>query len=442
MTFARVKDLVATFTAGPLVEAAAHTLSVTGKPVCVVRSDDAAGSVGAITAVKTGTSVVTVHASPTPNDDYELALKVINGGTQGVAGITYQLSYDNGRTWTSTTPLGTATSVAFPGAGGVTFDIGTGSLVAGDLFTARTVAPAGDSGDLGDALAALKVTAINWEQAVPLMPLDAACVDALELAFAGMRQGRRCNWIGAFRTPNAAESEASYLTAAVTALGAKSSKTGGICAGSAKISSGVTGRSYRRSILYTVAARQASIAPHVDGADPNLGSLPGVSLTDVNGNPDDHDEALYPGLDDARFITLRSIDGYDGTYITLPRLFSPAGSDYQIIPHRRVANVAYAALYAYFVRRINHPILVDKVTGFIAQQEATEIERGARNSMASAMLAEPMASSVQFVLSRTDNVLSTKRITGVARVVPLAYPEGFSIDFGYVNPAMQLAAAA
>src|ERR1700755_2275547 len=87
MTFARVKDLVSTLGAGPVVEAAAHAIDVTGKPVCVVRSDDSAGSVGAITSVKTGTSAVTVHASPTPNDDYELVLKVGKGGTQGAAGV-------------------------------------------------------------------------------------------------------------------------------------------------------------------------------------------------------------------------------------------------------------------------------------------------------------------------------------------------------------------
>lgn len=441
-TFARVKDLVATFTAGPVVEAAAHAISVTGKPVCVVRSDDSAGSVGSLTSVKTGTSTVTVHASPTPNDDYELVLKIIAGGTQGVAGITYQLSYDNGRTWSATTALGSATSVTFPGAGGVTFDIGAGTLVAGDTFSARSVAPAGDSTALTASLAALLVSAINWECVCVVSPLDSASVDALETAFAGLRASKRGYWLGGAPMPTDSQSEATYLSAEVTALGAKSTKTGGICAGSAKTTSGVTGRSYRRSPLFTVAARQAGIAPHVDAADPNLGALPGITLTDANGNPEDHDEALFPGLDDARFITLRSIDGIPGTFITQPRLFAPSGSDFQIIPHRRVANVAYEALYQYFVMRCNHPILVDKTTGFIAQQEATEIERGARNAMAAALLADPMASSVQFSLSRTDNVLSTRRLTGVARVVPLAYPTAFSIDFGYVNPAMQLAAAA
>lgn len=444
MTFARVKDLVGTLGAGPVVEAAAHTIDVTGKAVCVVRSDDSAGSVSAITAVKTGTSVVTVHASPTPNDDYELVLKVVKGGTQGVAGITYQLSYDNGRTFTTETPLGTGTSVSFPNAGGVSFDIGAGSLIAGDLFSARSVAPAADASDLGDSLAALKTTAINWEQAIPVSPLDASSVDALELAFAGLRPGKRCSWIGGARIPTIGESESTYAAALTTALGAKSTKTGAICAGSAKTSSGVSARSYKRSSLFTVAARQAWIAPHVDAADPNLGALPGVSLADALGNPDDHDESLFPGLDDARFITLRTWDGdgLEGVYITQPRLFSPADSDFQIIPHRRVANVAYAALNSFFVRRCNHPILVDKTTGVIAPTEASEIEKGARNAMAAVLLADPMASAVFFTLSRTDNVISTRRITGTARVVPLGYPTQFSIDFGYFNPAMQLAAAA
>src|SRR5215204_561551 len=102
-TYARVKDVVTAFVSGPLVEAACHYIDRYAKPVLIVRAAAAAASwsVAAVvtlnaagTAVATGTSVVAVQASPTPDDDYEIVLKIVVGGTRGTAGITYQLSLD------------------------------------------------------------------------------------------------------------------------------------------------------------------------------------------------------------------------------------------------------------------------------------------------------------------------------------------------------------
>jgi uncharacterized membrane protein YphA (DoxX/SURF4 family) len=56
------------------------------------------------------------------------------------------------------------------------------------------------------------------------------------------------------------------------------------------------------------------------------------------------------------------------------------------------------------------------------------------------LLAQPKASGVLFALSRTDNLLSTKTMTGQARVIPLAYPEVISLDLGFFNPALQIQA--
>lgn len=445
-TYARVKDIVAAFGYGPLVEAAAEYIAKYAKPVLLVRSGNSAttpaGIVSAVTSVQAVSgAVVTITASPTPNDDYEFALKIITGGTRGVAGITYQLSYDGGRTYGPTTALGTATSITIPNAGGVIWAIATGTLTAADLFTARSTAPCWTVGELGTALDALALSAVDWELVHVVGPLDATSAAAIDVRMSSMfASGKYHAWIGNTRVPTIGESEATYATAMAVISAAFTSVYGSLYAGACKLTSSVTGRRYKRPVAFLTAAREASVSEEINIANPNLQAFTGVGIKDANGNPDEHDETLNPGLDDLGFACLRTWDGV-GVYVNRPRIICPAGSDFQLMPHRRVINLGHAALRAYFKRRLNQPILVDPNTGFILESEAREMELGALAALGSVLRAKPKSSAVFFSLSRTDNVLSTKTINGSCRIVPLAYPEGFTFDVGYYNPALQAAAA-
>lgn len=439
-TYARVKDVIATFGSGPLVEGACLYILLYGKPVILTRTGQTvAGTVSAVTSVATGTSVVTISASPTPYDDYEFMLLIVAGGTRGTAGITYQVSLDGGRTYGAVTALGTATAVTVTGAGGVSFALGTGTLVAGDYYTARATAPNWNSTEIGAALDALGATIASWELVHIVGPLDATTFDTVDLKLAGMQAaGKPHAWIGSTRMPTVGETEAAYKTSLDGVFGAKATIFGDFCAGAAKIASAVSGRKYKRPAAFAIAAREASVSEEINTADPNLGPLTGVSIRDDNGNADEHDESINPGLDDSRFTVLRTWDGLQGVYINRPRIFSPAGSDFELLTHRRVLALAEIALRLFFIRRLNKPIQVSRATGFILESEALEIENGARTAMADLLLAKPKASDVVFALSRTDNLLSTKTLNGDARVVPLGYPEFINLTIGFFNPALQV----
>lgn len=442
-TYARVKDVVAAFGAGPLVEAAAHYIERYGKPVVLVRTGQTtAGSPGTLVTSVAGTSVVTLDTTA-PNDDYEGLFRVVTGGTVGTAGITFQWSLDGGRTLSPVTALGTANTYVFPGTGGVNIDFAAGTLLAGDYVTFRTTAPCWNSTELGTALDALGNSAANWELVHVVGPIDATSFDTIETKVNAMAAaGKYHGWIGNCRVPNVSESESSYLTAMNAIFASKTTTHGMLCAGACKLTSSVNGRKYKRPVAFAVAARQASVDHEVNVADVNLGTLTGVSIRDANGNADEHDESINPGLDDARFCVLRTWDGIPGVYVNRPRLFSSDTSDYQLMPHRRVMNICHEALRAYFIRRLNKAIRVNASTGFILEEEALEIEAGALAAMRSTLLAKPKASGVQFALSRTDNLLSTKTLTGQARIIPLGYPEFVSLDLGFVNPALQVQTAA
>lgn len=437
-TFARVRDVIATYGTGPLVEAAAHALERYGRPVVLVRTGQSvAGDEGTLDEEAfTGTSTVTLDTTPA-NGDHDVAWRAVTGGTIGTAGITFQWSLDGGRTWSPTTALGTANTFEFPGTGGVNVDFAAGTVVAADRLAFRTTAPRWDAAELAAALEALAASSVTWELVHVVGPIDADAFDVIELRIAAMHAaGKERAWIANARTPNPGETEAAYRAALETSLGGRATLFGQLCAGACKLTSSVSGRKVRVPSSFVIAAREASVSEEVNVADVNLGPLVGVTIRDLNGNPDEHDEAVHPGLDDARFTVLRTWDSLQGVYVNRPRLFSPAGSDFQLLPHRRVMNVGHEALRTYFVRRLNRPILVDQATGYIREEEALEIEAGALAVLRAALLAKPKASGVQFALSRTDNLLSTRTLTGEARIIPLAYPETITLTVGFSNPAL------
>lgn len=444
-TYGRGKDVISAFGAGPLVEAACHYIERYGKPVIVVRTGNTTASAFSaidVTGV-TGTSVITKDAGATANDDYEAYVIFTAGGTRGVAGIAYQESLDGGRTLSPVKALGTAVAITITGSGGITLNLAAGTIVAGDVVTIRSTAPCFNGTEITSAIVALKNSIATWELLEICNPLDGTLFDAVETAFAGMATvGKFRAWIGNTRVPTIGESEATYKAALDTIFSARSSIVGMLCAGACKLTSSVSGRKYKRPVSFAIAAREASVSQEINTANVNLGAFVGVSITDSNGNVDEHNESVSPGLDDSRFTVFRTWDGLQGVFVNRPRIFSSAGSDFTIMPYRRVINLAEGALRNYFIRRLALPVLVSPTTGFILETEALEIEAGAEAAMSSVLLDAPKASGVQFTLSRTDNILSTKTLTGDARVLPLAYPEFINVTVGFVNPAIQVQAAA
>lgn len=441
-TYARITDLEADFGQGPLVEAAAYYLEKYGRPVVVVKTGATnAGAAAAVVFTGTGTSVVTVDVDPiAPYDDYEVAFEVVLGGVIGTGPITLRWSLDGGRTWSPSVSLGTANTYTIPESG-VVLNFAAGDLDTGDEWSFRTSAPKWNTTEIGLALDALKNSLVTWEIAHVVGDLTGSDFDTVDPKFTGMMTAHKFkSWIGSFRMPTSGESEATYLAAFGTAFTSKATKHGMICAGACWLISSVSGRQYRRPTSFPIGARQAFVSHEVNIAAIGLGSLPGVSLYDDLGTNVHHDETINPGLDDARATVLRTWASRQGVYVNRPRILSASGSDFELYPHRRVINLAHGAVIAYLELRLNKELLVSRATGFILESEALEIEAGARAAMRSVLLQKPKASAVQFALSRTDNILSTKTLNGQARVIPLAYPEFINIEIGFLNPALQVVA--
>lgn len=439
--FGQAKYVLSNFRGGPTVEAACYAIEHTGKPVVFVRTGaSSAGSYGDLDdSGFNGTSTPAIDANTHPDDEYEVVIVFLRGGNIGTAGITYRWSLDNGRTLSPEKALGQAQSITLPEGGGIKLDLGQGTVLAGDRLAFRTNPPQWSLAELSSAVSALRLTNLPWRVAEVVGALDPAAVATLGAELASMANGGKFRWvIGNTRGPNLGENPISYQAALSAAFAASAEKRLALCAGYAKILSSVSRRTYRRPISLAVAARAISVDAAVDLAELDLGPLPGVQIRDANQNPDEHDEAIFPGFDDARLTTLRTVEGYEGVYITNPRLLSPTGSDFVFIQHRRVMDIACEVVRATLIRRLSKPIRVSEKSGFILEEEAREIESGVNAALRTALLSKKRASAARFVLSRTDNILSTFRLSGQAFIVPLGYPKFIDADIGFHNPALRV----
>lgn len=389
-------------------------------------------SAGTLVITNAGTSAVTIDGAATVDDDYGAYIEFLAGGTIGVAGITFRWSLDSGRTPSAPTALGTANTFTFPDGGGIKVNFGAGTILAGETVAFDTLAPQWNNTDLLAAISALKASAIPWEMLVVHGALSAAAVGVID----GAIDDKRHAWVGHMRMPVGAESDATYAASVTAVMSAVATTYGEICAADCEQVSLADGRTYRRPSLFPLAAREASVTAEVDIADPNLDALPGCQIRDAKGNVKYHDENETPSLSNARFSVLRTWKEFQGTRPNNPYLFSTSGSDFDIMPKRRVMNIAHSIILPFMARRLAKLILVDKKTGFIKKSERLEINTNATQLLLDGL--KGMVSDANFVLSATDNLISKAPLTGEYRLVPGAYPEHAVLRAGFRNPALNI----
>lgn len=433
---ARQESIVSALTSGPACELAATWVSQYGRAAIVIpTATTVEGDYGTVTEDNEGTAVITAGTSE-PLDDYEVIVEFMSATVVGTSG-SYRYSVDGGANYSPTIDLDTDDVISIPGTG-VTVDLGEAAdtITAGTVVSFTTTAPQWNTAELTAALTAARNNDNDWEIGVIVGPVAAADIDAIGAAVTSLASvGKYRSFICHTRMPNVGETESEYLTAMTTLISAKSDTSIEVVSGAAKVVSSISGRVYRRPAMFATAPFEASLSSEQNPASPELGSLR-ATITSANGDPVEHDELLFPGLDDQRLTVLRTIPGLQGVYINRARLIAATGSDFRLHAHRRVFNEALAALNAYAVRRLNKIVRVNKATGLITERDRLEIESGAYNAVATAVMSKPKASGIIVSVANDDNVLSTSTITMSLRIIPLGYSEYFQISVGFTNPTV------
>lgn len=424
---------------GKLSQAMAFVLAKARKPVVGVKcATTTAAAYGTVTKVGTGTFTPTAGATP-PDDDYPVLIKFLTAGTVGTAGITYQYSLNNGRTFSAVIALGTANSIVIPG--NITIQLGAGTVVVGDQVTASTTSASPTGTDIVNALEALRITGIRYEAVLwanTLTPTEAAVIEAWNL----LRQpeGRFRHYYLNARVRGAVETRAAYLTAMQTLWAPFQTIDGSVGYDGAEIVSPLDGSRLLRPTSWVACARAMSL-PNV-GVDPAYMQLGQVAafIQDDNGNPLYHDEATFPGADDLGFTTLRTamVDGVLGVYLNNVRTFK-LGSDFRWLQQARVVNKAAEIVYSALTKMLSLGVETNPPgapgAGFITEPAALNIETNVNSQLGSLVVSPGLASYAAMTLSRSDNVLATDTLTAAVEVQFLGYVKTFSVTIAAKNPA-------
>lgn len=395
------------------------------------------------------TGDITSQAS-SPFDHYTPRVEITTAGALATAKFHYSLDYHTETTISGATEeKGTWSATILTPAGGKVALTGTGiyltlasTFVADDVYDFKVVPPTFTTTEEAAALAALKLVQSDFGFVhVVGFPASAsagatlfASVDTKMGEFEAASRyvwalidcptsGSVVNNAGSLSTSS--ESDSTVAAAFAACDDVRVAVGGGDCF----LVSPLTGLSLRRPASWMAAARAAKVKISEDLGWVGRGTVSGVTSLC-------RDEAVTPALDEAHFITLRSLYGRNGYFITNSKIFTDATSDYSSIPRRRVMDEACRLARQVAVDYINSDVRVDATTGYIDERDAQKIEAKIRSVLDAGLVATGNASSVACTVSRTTNILSTESEPITIRVTPKAYMREIAVSIGFINPAL------
>lgn len=355
----QIAALVAAFGDGPGVQLASRFLNKGRAAGLLKLNATTAGSIGSVTALIPGGSTATLALTGSPIDYKRLIIKCTNGGAIGTAGIMVCWSYDNGDTDFST-PVALPTSgIIVVGNSGITATFGTSThtMVAGDTWSAVTVAPKWNATDLAAGLAALKSLSFEWDWIYIVGACSATEAATVASALDGFQSASTYTGAMVETAQQLALSDSAYQAALIADYSAFSHKRMLVAAGDCRIFSPIDQSTYLRPAGWAIALKAALV-------DNTLTELGEVALTSDNTGPLDcnlfgpatsnnpaapigHNENANPGLDAPTtfaglgFATLCTWPKKgNAAYCFRGRMMAPQGSDFETWRLRRIMDVA------------------------------------------------------------------------------------------------------
>ncbi len=409
----------------------ADTFSLNGSTGTGAYTSGGTATATGATFVGTGTSVITLTGAP--YDDCYVKVVVIAGGTIGTTGITFKWSLDAGRNYSPTISLGTANTYALVNTN-VVLNFAAGTLVAADVFTFGTTAPAWNDAGISACETALGLSAYaitGWGGQLVAgigAGTDATAIEGYLDTFATNDIFTRLIMSARDASPpiaygGTAETDAAWVASIQTSFSAVSAKRVGPGGGFYNTPSAYpilgTIFTYRRPLAWSWAARQVQIAAQTHAGRVSDGALATITLDPINDPLDGfvyHDERSNPGLTGARFCAAKTRIRKPGIFIDQPGLMSPLGSVFTIWPFGAVMDIGCTILVEESTELINSDIRLN-ANGTIHETEAKTIETTILaaindNMTAVGMLSQagPGNSGAVVTVDRTNNVRTQKAV--------------------------------
>jgi len=454
-TFSDVQAAIDALGQGPLTEAVCQALvSATRgrapRPVLAMRvTPSTAGVAGSVSYARVGSSTGTFATTgSTPYDAYQVRLLITRTGAAGVGAM--RVSLDGGDTYGAEVTL--AASYAIPNSG-VTVVL-TGSLDAGDVVSFNTKAPELTASDLNTAFAALFALPTEFDfvhvVGAPQTGADDAALASASRVIVNAVATQMGTALAAGRyihavceAPDVADASGGD-SALVAAFASLADARVSVVAGYDEVVSAVSSRIYRRPSAWAYVARLAAIRVAEMPSKVNLGPLAAISSIG-------RDERKREALDAQRFCTLRTHLGLQGVYITSGRMMAAAGSDFDLVPNRRVIDKACRIARASALQYLDEDLRVNKsaidgntvppgqpgAPGTIDERDARRIEAVILAALEAALSPgadNGDASAVSVQVNRSNVLLTTRELKIKVRVTPKGYARSIAVDIGFQSP--------
>lgn len=376
---------------------------------------------GAVT--QSGAGPVVTRTSTSPVDAYDVVVTIVTAGGLGTGAFTH--SVDGGNNVSAPIAIPGGGVYAIPGTGVILTFVGT--FVADDTYSFGTTAAGFTTGNVTAALDAAGALPTEWDHVhVVGAPSSAAnaytLAVAVDVKMAGFATGFRYTYAVIECPTTEADS------ALITAFAPLGSTRIVVCAGDAAVISALTGRTNRRNCAWVATARIALVEENESPARVRRGALKGVTSLY-------RDEAATPGLDDQRFLTLKTHRGKNGYFITDFRTMAPGGSDYTFGMNLRVMNTACRIARAAELEYLNEDVVIDE-DGLIDEKEAQRFEADVNSQLLAGVVGPGKASGSRVVMSRTANILAGEAAPVTVRIRPKGYLRDIETSIGFENPAI------
>ncbi|HNX58373.1 MAG TPA: DUF2586 family protein, partial [Spirochaetota bacterium] len=384
---------------------------------------DVAGSVSA--AARTGTGKATAVSGGSPTGERTFIIEIIKGGASGTA--TYRKSSDGGKTWSAeiTTPAsGTQISLAV-GCTIAFTDSATPSesFVSGDSWTFTSTAPGATTASVLEAVKALKTV-----YDVKMIHIMGSTPSSFWTSIEALAE----EWDEKYHHPvdfileSAARGEETVQSWVMARISEAKAFTGKyvtvVCQ---RGMNSLTNKAVNLAIVLSAKLGAARVHESPGFVD-KFAFLTITDLIDYDALSDrDSGDRLIDLLDNAGYTGAVKYDDYPGMYFSHCNTFAGSTSDFQRIQIIRTANKIRRIARKTMLRYIESPSHAEAGIGGILSLR-TEVD----NAIAAEMetKGDREISSHSSDIPETQDVLSTKKVTGKVKFVPIGTIEEIEVD--------------
>jgi hypothetical protein len=146
----------------------------------------------------------------------------------------------------------------------------------------------------------------------------------------------------------------------------------------------------------------------------------------------DLDAATIEELDASRFIFLRTYDGFSGSFFNDNHTLDVPTSDYAYINDVRTMDKAVRGIRTYLLPKLGRPMKVEASTGKL-ERTAVEHLITTGNKALEDMEKAGELSGYRFDIDPDQNVLSTSRVRGVIKNVPVGVMRNLDLEIGFAT---------